>query len=201
MDISATVLSVMVGIGLSAACGFRVFVPLLALSIASLTGHLHLADTFNWLNSYYALAALATATVVEVVAYYVPWLDNALDTIATPLAVVAGVLATAAVISGDVTPFLRWALAIIAGGGAATLVQGSSVLVRAKSSVFSGGTANAAVSTGELAGSAVTSILAILVPVLCVILVAVACFLIIRKLGRPIFRRVRSKGPETGNAV
>src|SRR6185503_12680871 len=117
-----TVLSICVGIGLSAACGFRIFVPLLALSIAALSGHVHLSSGFAWIGTTPALIALSVATALEIAAYYVPWLDHALDTIATPAAVIAGTMTTAALVT-DVSPFLKWTLAIIAGGGAAGLVQ------------------------------------------------------------------------------
>ena len=50
-----TILSVCLGIGLSAACGFRVFVPLLVMSIANLSGHLTLAHGFDWIGTYPAL--------------------------------------------------------------------------------------------------------------------------------------------------
>src|SRR5437867_4276732 len=125
-----TFLSVCAGIGLAAACGFRVFVPLLVVSIASLTGHLHLSAHFQWLGSYPALLAFAVATMLEIGGYFVPWLDHLLDTIATPAAVVAGTIVSASMFT-DMSPFLRWTLALIAGGGIAGLVQGSTVATRA----------------------------------------------------------------------
>src|ERR1043166_5372948 len=108
-----TLLSICVGIGLSAACGFRVFVPLLIMSIASMSGHLTLAHGFEWISSYPALLAFAVATCVEVAGYYIPWVDNLLDAIATPAAMVAGTLVTASMVA-DLSPFMKWTLAIIA---------------------------------------------------------------------------------------
>ena len=162
--------SILVGIGLAAACGFRVFVPLLVLSVAARTGHVPLAGDFAWMGSLPALIAFATATLAEIVAYYVPWLDHALDTAATPAAVLAGVIATAAVV-GDLPPVLRWGLAIVAGGGAAGTVQGATVLARLKSGTLTAGLANPVVSSVELAGSVVTSLLAVVFPILAVILI------------------------------
>src|SRR6266404_6194452 len=124
-----TVLSVCLGIGLSAACGFRVFVPLLVMSIAALSGHLTLAHGFEWIESYPALVAFSVATCLEVAGYYIPWVDHLLDTIATPAAIVAGTIITASMVT-DMSPFLRWTLAAIAGGGAAGVVQGTTVLTR-----------------------------------------------------------------------
>lgn len=180
-------LSICLGIGLSAACGFRVFVPLLVMSIASLSGHLHLAHGFEWLSSYPALIALSVATALEVAGYYLPWLDHLLDTIATPAAVVAGTVVTASLVA-DMSPFLRWALAVIAGGGAAGLIQATTVATRGASLVTTGGLANPVVATLELAGAVVTSVLALFVPVLVVALLAV--FLVV--CGRKLYRRTRT---------
>ncbi|MBI4703722.1 MAG: DUF4126 domain-containing protein [Deltaproteobacteria bacterium] len=162
-------LSVLVGIGLSAACGFRVFVPLLVMSIASLSGHLSLAESFHWIGSWPALVAFALATAVEIAGYYVPWVDNLLDTIALPAAIVAGAVVTASTITG-MSPFLRYTLAIIAGGGAAAAVKGLSAVVRAGSSVATGGIANPVVSTAEALGSVALSVLAVLLPILAALL-------------------------------
>ncbi len=183
-----TILSVSVGVGLSAACGFRVFVPFLLMSVASLAGHLDLAPGFEWIGTYYALAAFGTATIVEILGYYVPWVDNLLDTIATPAAVVAGTVATAAIVS-DLSPFLKWALAIIAGGGVAGIVQFGTVALRGASSATTGGLGNFVVSTGELVGAILIAIVAIVLPLLAIILVIVGCTLIFRGLRRVFFRR------------
>jgi len=163
-----TTLSLLIGIGLSAACGFRVFVPLLVASVAAHTGHLKLAAGFSWMGSDAALIAFAAASVLEVAAYYVPWIDNLLDSIATPAAVVAGTMVTASLVT-DMSPFLKWTLAAIAGGGVAGAVQGTTVLARALSSTGTGGMANPIVSTVELGGSVLTSLLALVVPVLVVV--------------------------------
>ena len=165
------ILSVLVGVGLSAACGFRVFVPLLVISIASKTAHLTLAPGFDWMGSWPALVAFSVATGLEITAYYIPWLDNLLDTIATPAAVVAGVIVTAACI-GDMSPFLKWTLAVVAGGGAAGTVQAVTVAARAASTTLTGGLGNAVVATAENAGSLVMSVLAILVPIAAIIAIA-----------------------------
>src|SRR5579864_205745 len=101
-----TILCVCLGIGLAAACGFRVFVPFLIMSIASLSGHLQLAHGFEWIGTYPALTTFSVATFLEVAGYYVPWVDHLLDTVATPAAVVAGIIVTASVVSG-MSPLLK----------------------------------------------------------------------------------------------
>ncbi len=101
-----TLLAICVGIGLSAASGFRIFVPMLGLSIASSAGHIELASGFEWLGSPVAVVAFSVATILEIGAYYVPWIDNLLDSITTPAAIVAGTIATGSM-TGEMSPFLK----------------------------------------------------------------------------------------------
>lgn len=156
-------LSICVGVGLSAACGFRVFVPLLITSIAANSGHLHLAPNFQWIGSPAALGTFSVATALEIGAYYIPWLDHFLDVLATPAAIVAGSVVTASMVSG-MSPYLKWTLAIIAGGGAAGAVQATTVLARGASLIGTGGLANPVVATMELGGSVATSMLSLIAP-------------------------------------
>jgi hypothetical protein len=163
-----TTLAICAGVGLSAACGFRVFVPLLMLSIGTLSGHLHLSPEFQWIGSYPALITFALATILEITAYYIPWLDHILDTITTPAAVIAGILVTVSVVH-DMSPFMKWVLALIAGGGSAGLVQLSTVRLRSFSLGSTGGVANPVVATAELGGSILTSLIAVIAPILVVV--------------------------------
>jgi hypothetical protein len=185
-----TLIGIPIGIGLSAACGFRVFVPLLVMNLASLTGHLHLGPGFEWMGSPYATVAFGTATLAEILAYYIPWLDHILDLIASPAAIIAGTVVTASMVL-EMSPFLKWTLAIVAGGGAAAIVQGMTVALRTKSSALTAGMGNPLVATGELAGSVVTALLAVIVPILCLILVASLCIFVTWKIGRFFLGRIK----------
>jgi len=182
--------SIVIGIGLAAACGFRVFVPLLVMSIASQAGQLTLAPELQWIGSYPALFAFATATALEIAGYYVPWVDNLLDSIATPAAMVAGTVAVGGVVT-DLDPFLKWALAIVAGGGTAGAVQGVTVLARGASSLTTGGLGNPLVSSAEAGGSVATAGLALLLPWLALALIVM--FLI--GAGTFLLRRRRQLPP------
>ena len=166
------VASIALGIGLSAACGFRIFVPLLIMSIASLNGYLTLDGDFAWIGTYPALFILGTATAAEILGYYVPWVDNLLDTVATPAAVIAGIIASASVL-GDWPPPLQWTLAAIAGGGTAGLVQAGTVAARGTSSAVTGGLGNFVVATLENVTSVVVALMALILPVLTVLLLVV----------------------------
>lgn len=176
------------GLGLAAACGFRVFGPLLVAAIAARTGHLPLTDAFSWLATTPAIIALGTAALLEVAAYSVPWLDHALDTIATPTAVIAGVLASAAVMV-DLPPTLRWAVSIIGGGAAAGLVQGATVLLRLKSTAFTGGLANPVLALFEAIGGVGVAILAVALPLLALVGVVALLVVVFRGAGRVVFGR------------
>jgi hypothetical protein len=184
-------LAICIGIGLAAACGFRVFLPLLAVSAAAHVGYLDLAAGFQWMSGTPALIAFATATVLEILAYYVPWLDHLLDAIATPAAVLAGIVASASILV-ELPPFTRWTVAIIAGGGVAAGVQGTTVLLRLKSAALTGGLGNPVVATIEWIGAAITSVLAIVVPVLCVLLLAAVLVVVLVASRRIAARRGRA---------
>ena len=156
-------ISVVLGIGLAAATGFRVFLPMLIVSVAAHTGHLPLDGGFAWLATPSALAMLSAATLAEILAYYIPAVDNLLDILATPAALVAGTIVSAAVMT-DVPPMVKWTAAVIAGGGVAGLTQGVTALLRAKSTVLTGGIGNAILSTAELVGALLVSLLALVAP-------------------------------------
>lgn len=189
MDLSLeTVVSVALGLGLAAAAGFRVFVPLLVLNLASRFGYVPLAPGWEWVGGTPALLVFATATVCEVVGYYVPWVDHALDTVATPAAVVAGMLTSASVIT-DLPPLVKWTAVVVGGGGLAALVQGSTVALRAGSTAMSGGLANPLVATVETFGASLLAIVAVGLPLVALLFVA-AVVLVIYKVGRWMLMRV-----------
>jgi len=156
--------SILLGLGLAASCGFRVFVPLLVTNVASMLGDVKLAGGFEWMGSWVAFAIFATATLVEIAAYYIPWLDNVLDTISTPLAIIAGSVLTSSFIV-DMDPMLKWTLAIIVGGGSAGVIKAGAVVIRLGSSTLTGGIGNSLLATFENFISILFSVLSFIVPV------------------------------------
>ena len=160
-------MSVLIGIALSATCGFRVFVPLLAVNIGTRAQNtdgeplIELAAGFDWLSSDIAMMVFLVATLFEIGGYYIPWIDNLLDTVASPAAIVAGTVITASFITG-MDPWLQWLLGLIAGGSAAGAVQATTVVTRASSTVTTGGLGNPIVASVETSGAFLGSALAIL---------------------------------------
>ena len=182
-------LSIALGVGLAAATGLRLFLPMLVVSVAAYSGHLPLSDNFAWLATPAALVLLSVAALVEILAYYIPGLDNLLDTLATPAAFVAGTIIAAAVIT-DLPPMVKWAAAIIAGGGIAGLTQTTSAVLRAKSTVLTGTLGNPVIATAEVGGSLLVSLMALVAPLLTLVVIVVLLWLGFRWF-RQLSRRPR----------
>ncbi|MDX1373688.1 MAG: DUF4126 domain-containing protein [Nitrososphaeraceae archaeon] len=178
------IIPILIGVGLSAATGFRIFVPFLVLSIFSLFGDVSLSKEFEWIGTYSALITFGAATLFEIAGYFIPWIDNLLDTIATPTSAIAGAVLMAAVMS-DISPLIKWSLAIIAGGGIAGSIQTTTGVIRAGSTATTGGIANPVISTTEAGLALSFSLLAIILPVISLILLFI--------LGIILFKRFRGK--------
>jgi hypothetical protein len=176
-------LSIALGVVLAAATGFRVFLPMLIVSGAAYTGHLTLDNSFAWLGTPFALTMLSAAALVEVLAYYVPGIDNLLDAVATPAAIAAGTIVSAAVMT-DLPPMAKWMAAVIAGGGTASFTQGITTMLRAKSSVLTGGLGNPVIATGELGGSLLLPLLALAAPLAAFAVVILLLWLALRLIRR-----------------
>ena len=183
-------LSIVLGIALAAATGFRVFLPMLIVSGAAYTGHLQLDNGFAWLGTLPALTMLGVAALAEILAYYIPVVDNLLDVVAAPAAFVAGTVLSAAVMT-DMPPMVKWTAAVIAGGGVAGFTRGLTGVLRAHSTVLTGGLGNFIISTAELGGAILISFLALAAPIAAIALVALFLFVAIRLLRR-LFRGAKS---------
>ena len=182
-----TLLSIFLGIGLAASVGFRIFVPLLVLSLASFLGFWELNESWQWIGSTTALITLAVATVAEIFAYYIPVVDNLLDTIAVPLAAIAGTAVMASTMM-DVSPVVSWSLAIIAGGGTAAAIASTSSVSRLASTTTTAGLANPIVSTIETLTSIVLSIVSVFLPILGAVIVLIILVVIFK-----LYRKMKSR--------
>ncbi|RYF89161.1 MAG: DUF4126 domain-containing protein [Chitinophagaceae bacterium] len=175
-------ISICIGIGLAASSGFRIFVPMLAANIASLSGFHQFGSGFEWLNTWTAFGILATAAVAEIAAYYIPVVDNALDHIALPVAVAAGTILSASFMSGDFSPALKWGLGLLAGGGTAGIIHSGMAMLRLGSTAATGTLGNPVVTTAENGASITFSLLALLVPILLAIVVLLLVLFLLRKM-------------------
>ena len=182
-----SIISIFLGIGLAASVGFRVFLPLFVLSLAGYYNVIPLNESWSWVASSSAIITLGIATILEIFAYYIPWFDNLLDTIAIPLAAVAGTAVMASTIA-DLSPVITWSLAIIAGGGTASAIKGVSASTRLTSTATTGGLANPVISTVETGTSMTLSVFSIFLPVVAILLV-VLIFLSFRKLYKVFFQK------------
>ena len=183
------IIALSMGLGLAAASGFRVFLPpfLLSIAVRADAVDVNLMDTpFEYFDSNVAVILLGVATVAEFAGYYVPWVDNLLDSIASPAAVVAGSGMTALVLEGNTDPVIQWSLAIIAGGGVTAVVQGATVVTRGISTTLTAGFANPIVSTGENLASVILAIIAMVLPILAAVLVAVLIGVIVLKASQKV---------------
>ena len=194
-QIAQIALALAAGIGLSASCGFRVFLPPLIVSLASMAGFVSLGEDFAWMSSWQAAVAFGVAAVVEIAAYYIPALDNFLDTISVPLSTIAGFGITAALLGSDVSPALRWILAVIAGGGTAIATSTATAGIRAVSTTTTAGLGNGLFSTLEAGTSTMLSIIAIALPILGLVL-AILAFVLVRKLIRKLRNRKKAAPAE-----
>lgn len=186
--------SILIGLGLAAACGFRVFVPLLIAGLAARFGGLPVVGGFAWIGSTPALVAFGVATGAEIIGYYIPWVDNLLDALATPAAVAAGILLMASTLV-DCGPFLRWTLAVVAGGGTAAVFQGLTTVARQVSSISTGGLGNPVLATVEGGSSALLAVLAVTLPIVALVLIAVLLVVVLKLL--PLRRAAVAPAPPT----
>lgn len=190
-DILPFILSAFIGIGLAAASGFRVFLPMFAVSLASYLGWIPMSDNFEWLSGLPTLITTGVATVVEIIAYYIPVVDNFLDTITVPLATIAGSVLFASQFM-ELGTFPQWALALIAGGGTAATIASGFAGTRAASTATTAGIGNNIVATTETAGAGLMSILAIFLPVLAFIF-AVGLLILVLFFGRKLWRKMKKQ--------
>lgn len=179
--------AVAIGIGLAASAGFRVFVPMLVAAIAAKAGVMPLNESFQWLASWTSIAILGTATVVEIMAYYIPLVDNLLDTIATPLAVVAGTLLLTSVLPID-SELMKWITGAAVGGGSAAVVQAGSALTRLTSTKLTAGLGNPVVATVENVAATGTSILSLVIPFFIIALFLLLVIFLLTRIRRKLHR-------------
>ena len=180
MDVVQILLSLSLGLGLAAACGFRVFIPPLMMGVGSRLDLYKLEGSFVWVDDTWAIAIFAVATLLEIGGYFIPWIDNLLDAVATPAAIIGGIFVTSASLEGELDPSAQWTLSVIAGGSVSGVIQLGTVATRAISTGTTGGLANPIISLLE----AVASIMCILISLFLVAIIPIVIiFLIWKSIG------------------
>ena len=177
MDVVQILLSLSLGLGLAAACGFRVFIPPLMMGVGSRLDLYKLEGSFVWVDDTWAIAIFAVATLLEIGGYFIPWIDNLLDAVATPAAIIGGIFVTSASLEGELDPSAQWTLSVIAGGSVSGVIQLGTVATRAISTGTTGGLANPIISLLE----AVASILCILISLFLVAIIPIIILFLIWK--------------------
>lgn len=183
------IISAFIGIGLAAATGFRVFLPMFAVSLASYLHWIPMNDHFEWLAGLPTLITTGIATIVEILSYYIPLIDNLLDTISIPMATIAGSVLFASQFA-DLGTFPQWALALIAGGGTAATISSGFAGIRAASTATTGGLGNSVVGTTETAGAGIMAVLAMMAPIIAAVCTIILIILIVF-FGRKAWRKLR----------
>jgi hypothetical protein len=166
-DITLTNTISMIGlaIALASVCGIRAFSPILIVSILSKIGFIPLQSDFEWLSSTSALIILSIATLIEIIAYFFPWVDSVLSAISTIVTPVAGIIVSCAVLDGF-DPTFRWVFAVVAGGGISEGVALIKMGIHFIVDVFTAGIAAPILSFIENIVAICSSILAFLIPIL-----------------------------------
>jgi hypothetical protein len=187
-------ISICVGVSLSASAGLRAFMPLFVAGLLARYDWLDLGDSFVWLSQTPALIALGVAMVVEMAADKIPALDHALDLVQGPVRTGAGMVIFGAVVA-ELPTWATALSAIVAGGGTAATVHATKSAVRVGSTATTGGVANPVLSIGEDLTALLTSVLSILVAVAAVIFAVVTLFVGVFA-ARRLVRWWRGRGAE-----
>lgn len=183
MDALQVLIAASTGLGLAAASGFRVFLPPFLMAVWLRLGFLDVnieGSEFEAFSSDVSILLLGVASLSEIMAYKIPWMDNMLDSLATPLAGLAGIYLVAVSLEGA-DPSVQWALAIIAGGGSSLSIQSATVAGRGLSSMFTLGMANPFFSLIEDIASVLLIFIALLAPLAALFASVILIFVIFRR--------------------
>lgn len=180
------VLPALLGLGLASATGLRTFLPLLMLALAARFElfDVRLIEQMDWLVSWPAIAALATATIAEFAGDKVPAVDHALNAVGYVTRPVAGAVAAGSVFWA-VDPTAAAVAGIIVGAPAALAFNAAQTGARVGSTATTGGLANPLVSFVEDALALATVLVAFLAPILVpalLIVLAIVVFRLARRL-------------------
>lgn len=166
-------LGVFTAFGLSASAGLNAYVPLLVIALlARFTNLVKLQEPWTALTSWWIIGLLAVLLVIEILVDKVPAADSVNDVIQTFVRPAAGAILFAAssnVIS-DIHPVLAMACGLLFAGG----VHAAKATARPVITTTTAGIANPVVSTVEDVTALLTSLLAVLAPLVLAVTLLIA---------------------------
>lgn len=189
MDGAGTLLtSLLTGLGLAGAAGLNAYIPLLGVALLGRAHLLTLASPFDVLMHPVAIGVLVVLLALEVVVDKVPGADHVNDVVQTFVRPAAGALLFlgGSGAAGQVPPLVL----LIAGLVTAFGVHATKAAVRPAVNVSTLGVGAPAVSLVEDLVSAVTTVVAVLLPLLVVLLLAGVVW-----VGLRLSRRRQSEPP------
>lgn len=184
--------SVGLAIALSACAGLRAWLPLFLAGLLSRAGVLELGSAFQFLGGNQALVLFGVATVIEIAADKIPALDHALDMLSTVIRPLAGALLAASVLGRFADPLTALALGVAVGAPSSLVPHAAKATLRVASSALTAGLANPILSLLEDALALIMFLLALVVPLLVVVALALCGVLVIRRLLRRAPAMVRT---------
>lgn len=192
-------MELLTGLGLATAAGLNAYIPLLALGLlARFTDLISLPHTWAWLENGWVMTIVAALLVVEIVADKVPALDTVNDTVQTFVRPTAGGIVfgsgTAAQTPAVTDPGAfahsgQW-IPIVVGVVVALVVSLTKSTVRPAANVATAGVAAPVLSTLEDGISVALVFLAILIPVVALVVIALLVWGFVKLLRR---RKRRSR--------
>ncbi len=174
------------GIGLAAPAGLNAYLPLLLLALADrITDRITLDQPYDFLSSGWGIGVITFLLTVEVVADKIPGIDHVNDLIQSAIRPAAG--ATVMMASTSDGSSLNPVVALILGLLTAGSVHAAKATTRPAITVSTGGLGNPLVSLVEDGVALVTSLVAILAPIL--VVVPLVAFFALLLYGYRRFRR------------
>jgi uncharacterized membrane protein len=179
------VIALLTGTGLSAAAGLNAYIPFLIVALISrFTDLITLPQSYAWIESWWAIGIGAVLLFAEVVLDKIPAVDTVNDTIQTFIRPTMGGLIFAATQSAESLDNSAWMqenpwVGIILGVVVSGLVHTGKMAARPALNTGSVGMAAPVVSTAEDGASIGLSLIAIFLPLLVIIAVALLAWLLI----------------------
>lgn len=166
------------GFGLALPAGLNAYIPLLVLALTDRYSHLvDLKSPYDTISTNWGIAVIMLLLLVELIVDKIPLADHVNDIAQTAIRPAAGaflMMAETQSAAGHINPVVALVIGLLGAGA----VHGMKATARPVVTVSSGGLANPFVSMIEDAVATVTSIVAILLPILIIVLIPLFAYLL-----------------------